>query len=242
MYIRTKWIEPAGDYIQEVQEMEKARKEAAKREHEEEQTPGETDSLDETKDPDETDRPDEAQTSEEPPDTAQTPEPEVNTVAGGLEHPLFKDEGGQPDDNGGADSQGGSAAGFPDLNSLSHFQPDAGVRMTVSLDTKPEETFYYPEAYGGIYEDSHWSGAAFDDAVSEEHMQYRIRFPGLRSSATGMYPIPLMKLRILSGRSWRKTRSMIMSRELPLRGRILQSIFYLRTRRDFAYILLQQLL
>lgn len=185
VYIRTKWIEPAGDYIQEVQEMEKARKEAAKREHEEEQTPGETDSLDETKDPDETDRPDEAQTSEDPPDTAQTPEPEVNTVAGGLEHPLFKDEGGQPDDNGGADSQGGSAAGFPDLNSLSHFQPDAGVRMTVSLDTKPEETFYYPEAYGGIYEDSHWSGAASDDAVSEEHMQYPDTLPRLKELCDG---------------------------------------------------------
>ncbi len=49
-----------------------------------------------------------------------------------------------------------SADRFPNLNNLSHFQPDTGSRLTLTLDYRPEETVYHPSAYGVFYMDSHW--------------------------------------------------------------------------------------
>lgn len=73
---------------------------------------------------------------------------------------------------GNAGNTGSPADGFPDLNALSRFQPDYGVRMTVALDKKPEGTFYYPALYGGTYAGERWHEIPADDTIPEECLQY----------------------------------------------------------------------
>ncbi len=69
---------------------------------------------------------------------------------------------------------GGSAGTFPDLNALSHFEPDAGTRLTLTMDSKPEETVYYPSAYGTIYDHSRWHEILPDETniPLETYLQY----------------------------------------------------------------------
>lgn len=113
--IRTNWIDPLQDSIQEAQ------KNARREKEEKEQAPGETVSSDETQNPDDADPPVERDTPDRP-EPAQTLEPDVNTVEGGLENPLVQEA--SPAEDEGTESGGGRADGLPDLNALSRFRPD----------------------------------------------------------------------------------------------------------------------
>lgn len=88
-----------------------------------------------------------------------------------VENPLFSTDGNASGNNG-ANSTGTHTNSFPNLNSLSHFQPDYGVRMTISVDKKPEDTYYHPVSYGGIYAGGRWHEIQTADDVSEEYLQY----------------------------------------------------------------------
>lgn len=67
----------------------------------------------------------------------------------------------------------GSTANLPDLNVLSRFQPDAGTRLTLTLDKKPEETVYYPSVYGVRYAESRWSALSLErEQLIEECRKY----------------------------------------------------------------------
>lgn len=62
---------------------------------------------------------------------------------------------------------------FPDLNALSSFQPDTGTRLTLTLDSRPEETVYHPSAYGVTYIDSHWYDLVSDSGIPpESYLEY----------------------------------------------------------------------
>lgn len=66
-----------------------------------------------------------------------------------------------------------STAKFPDLNALSHFQPDAGTRLTLTLDSRPEGTVYHPSAYGVSYMDSHWYDLTSENGIPpESYLEY----------------------------------------------------------------------
>lgn len=65
---------------------------------------------------------------------------------------------------------GGSIDTFPDLNALSYFQPDSGTRLTLTLDSRPEDTVYYPSAYGVLYDNSRWMEASANSM--EIYLQY----------------------------------------------------------------------
>lgn len=66
----------------------------------------------------------------------------------------------------------GSIGTFPDLGALSRFRPGAGPELTVALQSKPEDTVYYPAAYGVIYQDSRWIES------SPGSMQLYLQYPG----------------------------------------------------------------
>ncbi len=69
-----------------------------------------------------------------------------------------------------SESSGSNADVLPNLNALSYFQPDGSTKLTLTLDSKPEDTVYYPSAYGVFYDNSKWSEA---NAVSWKiYLQY----------------------------------------------------------------------
>lgn len=52
---------------------------------------------------------------------------------------------------------GNPAGGHTNLGALSCFRPDSGRQQTVTLDSRPKETVYYPSLYGEYYSHSRWS-------------------------------------------------------------------------------------
>lgn len=64
---------------------------------------------------------------------------------------------GLPAGNGPFSGNGGEPDSFPDMGALSYFQPDSGRRLTLTLDSKPGETVYYPGLYGEYYDRSRWN-------------------------------------------------------------------------------------
>ncbi len=158
-----KRIEEIKADLQEKKEPEKSgAKDAADEMRQEEGTQGEQESPPEGEPP--------AQVETEiPEDAADTPL-------------FFTDDGNENGENAGNTARAdqgsvgtanGGAAAFPDLSALSRFQPDSGVRLTLTLDVKPETTLYYPVSYGILYADSRWSThSEKDDLLVEICRQY----------------------------------------------------------------------
>lgn len=184
VFIQTKWITPARNYVKQAQESR----------HEKNDRP-DTDAADAVKNTAESDTPENADNPNngtKPADGQNQPGESSATLPDGqtilpsdaivdipdhaVDAPLFSTDGnsndGSLENNGSAVNAGSRADGFPDLNSLTHFQPDYGVRMTLSLDTKPKETYYHPVTYGGIYADGRWNEIQTDDAGASEYLQY----------------------------------------------------------------------
>lgn len=98
-------------------------------------------------------------------------EPENGDDPGDNIEPVSEDDSGDNTDleNGNeadenADLENGDDPGeqadpdsFPDMGALSYFQPDSGRRFTLTLDSKPGETVYYPGMYGEYYDRSRWN-------------------------------------------------------------------------------------
>lgn len=127
--------------------------------------------------------PEEEPPREEPEESAADPSPEtdpssdftVRLPEDAPDLPLF------PTENAGADegtssplgSGSGSADSFPDLHALSYFRPDTGIRLSLTLDQKPEDTVYYPSAYGGVYENGRWNKVQSNEELPPEfYLQY----------------------------------------------------------------------
>lgn len=174
--IETGWIKPMEDSYTQVKAEWEARKSTPQNDPE----PSKSDTSDLQSDM-ENDQPEpEQNTPDSGPDTdMQTDfsvEPEDTA-----EEPLFPTENNAENDtetSGNSSSQnpsgtgGGSADMFPDLNALSYFQPDSGTRLTLTLDSKPEETVYYPSAYGVFYENNRWHELPADtDIPLETYLQ-----------------------------------------------------------------------
>ncbi len=112
--------------------------------------------------------------------------PEVELPENAVDEPLFSEDDGDVNEenkieNAGntADAGGdsaettGGAAAFPNLSALSRYQPDAGVRLTLTLDARPETTLYYPTAYGILYADGRWNASTEEgDLLIEICRQY----------------------------------------------------------------------
>ncbi len=153
--IETGWIKPLQDSYAQMQA----------KIHTSGQTPQENDTT-----PENELTPENIPGSENEPIPENIPDPENGTMPETPnEDAQSQNESGQeqnlpvftPETNPSMDSSAGSSAGnadtFPDLNTLSYFQPDTGTRLTLTFDSKPEETVYYPSAYGIYYDNSRWN-------------------------------------------------------------------------------------
>lgn len=87
-------------------------------------------------------------------DTAQNAENSENPFG---QDSFGQDSSGQNGFGQNSSGNGGSPDTFPNLNALSYFQPNTGSRLILTMDSKPEETVYYPSAYGVFYENSRWT-------------------------------------------------------------------------------------
>ncbi len=66
-------------------------------------------------------------------------------------------DGARPAGDGSFSGSSGGMDALPDLGALSYFQPDSGKRLTMTLDSRPDETVYYPCLYGEYYHRSRWN-------------------------------------------------------------------------------------
>lgn len=128
------------------------------------------------------DDPDQPEQVQNTPDSTQETDTQtdftVETSKDAAHRPLFPTENNTANDGNtsGRESAGISGGGtddFPDLGRLSYFQPDTDTRLTLTLDYKPEETVYYPSAYGIIYDYSRWNRIYGNgDIPLEIYLQY----------------------------------------------------------------------
>lgn len=168
-FIRTGWIKPLQDsYIQA-----KAERDARKSALENEPAPENPDSDG----PQSANAPSQAEQEQDPPDSG----PDTDTQADlsvepsddAPDTPLFPtgndaQSTGNTTEQDSSHANNGTAENLPDLNALSHFRPDSGTRLTLTLDSRPEETVYYPSAYGVLYENGRWNGISLAPAASLE--------------------------------------------------------------------------
>ena len=171
--IETEWIKPLQDSYTQAKAQREEKKQLAQESRSEQEKDPDQDSADETPPENVPDQPEqEPNTPDQPeqePDAPETaPETDIQPdffTDSALEtldssQPSDENHSGNPPDFYIVTTPDGTFSAstdtFPDLNALTHFQPDSGVRLTVALDTRPEETVYYPSAYGVYYRDSHW--------------------------------------------------------------------------------------
>lgn len=166
-YIQTGWIKPLQDsYIQ------------AKAERDAKKSASENEPASENPEPDgpqATNDPSQAEPEQAPPgsgpDTDTQAELSAEPSDDAPDAPLFPtgNDGQSTENTAGLDPSGsGTAENLPDLNALSNFQPDSGTRLTLTLDSRPEETVYYPSTYGVLYENSRWNGISSAPGASLE--------------------------------------------------------------------------
>lgn len=166
-YIQTGWIKPLQDsYIQAKAERD-AKKSAPENEPASENP--EPDGPQATNDPSQAEQ--EQAPTDSGPDTDTQAELSVEPSDDAPDAPLFPtgNDGQSTENTAGLDPSGsGTAENLPDLNALSNFQPDSGTRLTLTLDSRPEETVYYPSTYGVLYENSRWNGISSAPGASLE--------------------------------------------------------------------------
>lgn len=161
--IQTGWIKP----LQESYTQAKAERDGKKASSQNESPPEDPDAPQPSSDPGLTDQ------EQTPPDTDIQAEFSVEPSDDAPDTPLFPTDN-DTENNGdaaGQDSSGTKSGGadyFPDLHTLSHFRPDTGTRLTLTLDSRPEETVYYPSSYGVLYENSRWNGISLAPGASLE--------------------------------------------------------------------------
>lgn len=102
-------------------------------------------------------------------------DPSADSANGDDSQPIAENDPENPMELYLSDSNGtyfASADKFPNLNHLSHYQPDTSTRLTLTLDSRPEETIYHPSAYGVTYVDSHWYDLSSDSGLPPESEFY----------------------------------------------------------------------
>lgn len=191
--IKTGWIKPMEDSYTQAKAEREARKSAPENDREPEKS--DTDDLQSDMETNQSEQ--EQNPPDSDPDTDMSADFSVEPVdaAEELLFPTGNDAGNDTENSGNDSSQdssetgGGSADTFPDLNALSYFQPDTGTRLTLTLDSKPEETVYYSSAYGVFYEDSRWNELNADaDIPIETYLQYPENLERLKTLCQGNAP------------------------------------------------------